>query len=75
MVNLQLLASKIAQKGLKQAKICDEVGISRQSLNLKMSGKREFKINECYALAGLLGFDESEIRAVFFAPNVDPKVH
>ena len=75
MVNLQLLAREIAKSGLKQGKICEELGLSRQGFYLKINGKRDFKINECYTLASLLGFDEMKIREIFFAPNVDPKVN
>lgn len=54
------------EKEITQDELAKKIGISGTSLNLKLSGKREFKGNEMFAIAETLGVSD-KIDVYFFA--------
>lgn len=49
--NTAKIKGLIAENEITQAKLAKSVGITYQSLNEKLNGKREFKVNEIQAIA------------------------
>lgn len=70
-MNLEYLNDRIALSRIPITAIADGLGLSRQSLYLKMKGEREFKISEVTKLCDLLRLTEEEKTLVFFADKVD----
>lgn len=65
-MNHQLLKDKIKEKGLKKQHIAKELKLSSYGLNLKLSGKNEFKWSEIEKLILILRLDEKEKKIIFF---------
>lgn len=66
MVNELLLNDAIIKSGIKQGKLAEGLGISRQALNNKLTGKNEFTLSEVEGLAIALGITREEIPDYFF---------
>lgn len=71
MVDTLNLEKKIQKSGLKTAFIINQLGISRQALDLKKKNKRKFRIAEIYVLCDLLHIPTDERQAIFFADEVN----
>lgn len=71
MTNTALLTKKIDESGLKLGYIAKCLNITYYGLRLKIQGINEFKQSEIEALSRLLKLTQREIRAIFFARNVD----
>ena len=56
-MNSNLLRGKIAERGLSQAKVAREIGVSAQSFSRKITGKREFRLSEVQALCEILSIE------------------
>lgn len=54
-VNRSKLAGKIAEQGMKQKDVAEELCITNTAFTLKMQSKRQFKEDELVALARLFG--------------------
>lgn len=67
MTDCKTLNSKIEISGYKKNHIAKSLGISRQSLNLKLRGAREFKLDEVTSICKLLGISPEERENIFFA--------
>lgn len=68
MLNSELFRETVENHGMKYKFIAKELGISAQSLNSKMSNKREFTANEIGTLCELLRIkDYEQIKMIFFA--------
>lgn len=70
-MNLSYLNDRITLSRIPITAIADEMGISRQTLYLKMKGEREFKSSEVYKLCEILRLTDEEKTLVFFADRVD----
>ena len=70
-MNLEMLNEKIDEIGIPVTTIADKIGISRQSLYLKMNGEREFKTSEVTKLCDILRLTDTEKSRIFFADRVD----
>lgn len=70
-MNLEMLNAKIDEIGIPVTTIAEKLGISRQSLYLKMNGEREFKASEVLNLCGVLRLTDDEKSLIFFADRVD----
>lgn len=70
-MNLEYLNDRIVLSRIPITAIAEQMGLSRQSLYLKMQGKREFKISEVTKLCEILRLTDSEKKLVFFADRVD----
>lgn len=70
-MNLSYLNDRIILSRIPITAIADKMGISRQSLYLKMKGIRKFKSSELYKLCDILRLTDEEKTLVFFADRVD----
>lgn len=65
-MNLEYLNDRISLSRIPITAIAEGLGLSRQSLYLKMRGKREFKTSEVTKLCEILRLTEEEKMLVFF---------
>lgn len=70
-MNLTYLNDRISLSGITITALADKMGISRQSMYLKMSGERDFKTSEVEKLCEILRLTAEERALVFFAQQVD----
>ena len=70
-MNLAYLNAKINEINIPIATIAKKMGISRQSLYLKIQGKRELKVSEIEKISDILRLNETERNLIFFADFVD----
>lgn len=70
-MNLKYLNDRITLSHIPITAIAEEMGISRQTLYLKMKGERDFKTSEVYKLCDVLRLTNEEKRLIFFADEVD----
>lgn len=72
MTNTKLLKERIEKSGLKTSYIAECIGISRQCLWRKVTGRVQFTQVEIAALCKVLGIKTlSEKEEIFFAEKVD----
>jgi transcriptional regulator with XRE-family HTH domain len=57
-MNADALRGKMAERRYTQARLAQEIGISAQSLSRKLTGKREFRLNEVLAICRCLNIDD-----------------
>ena len=69
-MNLELLTKKIDEIGIPIAVIADKMGLSRQSLYLKLKGLREFKASEMNVISDILRLTNAERSLIFFNVKV-----
>lgn len=74
-MNLNYLNDRITLSRIPIVAIAEQMGISRQSLYLKMKGERDFKTSEVSKLCEILRLTEEERTLVFFADEVDKMVN
>lgn len=74
-MNLEYLNGRIKMSGISIVALASKMGISRQSLYLKMNGDRDFKTSEVTNLCDILRLTEEERTLVFFADKVDKPVN
>lgn len=68
MTNTELLKQKIAESGLRFDYIAKSVGITRQSLSMKVGNKRSFDQYEIQSICDVLNITKLEEKeAIFFA--------
>ena len=65
-MSLLSLNEKIKEIGIPKTVIADKIGISTQSLHLKLTGKRDFKISEAKKLGEVLRLTNAEKSSIFF---------
>lgn len=65
-MNLEYLNDRIAVSRIPITAIAEGLGLSRQSLYLKMKGKRDFKTSEVSKLCEILRLTDEEKMLVFF---------
>ena len=70
-MNLSYLNDRIALSRVPIVALAEMLGISRQSMYLKMKGEREFKTSEVAKLCEVLRLTDKEKTLVFFAEEVD----
>lgn len=59
------LNAAIKRSGLKKSYIAEKLGISKPSLWMKITGKRDFKTSEIRILKDLLGLTPKEVVDIF----------
>jgi plasmid maintenance system antidote protein VapI len=69
-MNYELLRAYIQDSGVKVSVLADKMGISRQSLHLKISGVRLFTQSEIMSLKKTLHMDDEIFMQIFFAECV-----
>lgn len=65
-MNLALLNEKIQEISIPKTVIAERIGISTQSLYLKLTGKRDFKMSEAKKLGEVLRLTNAEKSSIFF---------
>lgn len=75
MVDLKLLAETIDESGLKREYIAGKVGITREGLWNKISGRTEFTASELAALKDVLSLSNARFRRIFFATERECNSH
>lgn len=70
-MNNDLLREVIQDRGIKVSVLADKMGISRQSLHLKLNGDRSFDQGEIMALKTNLRLSNEEFMSIFFSEPVD----
>ena len=70
-MNIHLLNTKIAQKGIKKQHLASELGITPNSMSNKLKGLTKFDIDEVSKLVNVLGLSTGEIAAIFFDEQRD----
>lgn len=72
MIDTLKLRGLLLTKGYSQKDLAKYLGLSVQSINLKINNKRYFKINEIIKVCHFLKIESvEEIHKIFFANNVD----
>ena len=70
-MNHDLLKEVIQDRGVKVSVLADKIGISRQSLHMKLNGERSFDQGEIMALKTNLRLSDEEFMSIFFNNGVD----
>lgn len=65
--NMNLLKSKIVEKGMNIATVVEKVGIDKSTFYRKLAnGGENFTVEEVYNIASTLELSASEVNAIFF---------
>ena len=67
----ELLKKAIEENGIKLTALADKMGISRQSLYLKLKGERTFDQGEIMSLKRLLNLSDRQFMTIFFGKRVE----
>ena len=70
-MNNDLLKEIIKDSGVKVSVLADKMGISRQSLHMKINGERRFDQGEIMSLKNNLHLDDEQFMMIFFNDGVD----
>lgn len=70
-MNNDLLKKVIQDRGIKVSVLADKMGISRQSLHMKLNGERTFDQGEIMALKTNLYLTDEEFMQIFFNDDVE----
>lgn len=69
MLQPNLLKAAIIRAGYTQGEYANLIGISQNSLTSRLSGERQFTVDEVDKTKAVLGIDNSEICDIFFSGN------
>lgn len=64
-LNCNIIRGKIAEKGTSQKRLAVEMGITPQSLSRKLTGKRQFTVDEAAKLCSLLEIPTDKRAEIF----------
>lgn len=67
MTNTKLLDEAIQASGISKTFIAKKMGLSRQALYNKLSGKFEFRVSEINTLQNVLHLTPEQRESIFFA--------
>lgn len=70
-MNTNLLKAVLAEKNLKAKDLAQMLGMAESALSLRMSGKREFRVEEIRAIIDCLGLSGEQTLSIFFDQRVD----
>lgn len=70
MVNTNELKGKIVASGYTQARLANELGISKNTLSDKINGKAPFTTDMVVKLCTVLGINDDEERIDIFLPQL-----
>lgn len=68
-MNVNLIRGKMVEAGLTQSELALKVGMSRNSLSRKLTGKRDFRLDEVCRICDVLGIDNP---SPYFFVNIIP---
>lgn len=66
MADMAALRDKLDASGLKRVHVAEKLGISDQTLRVKLQGAYEFKASEIKVLTDLLRLTKTEMEHIFF---------
>lgn len=67
MTNMNLLKSKIVEKGMSVAIVVENIGMDKSTFYRKLANNGEnFTVEEVYKIALILGLSAKEVNAIFF---------
>ena len=70
-MNLKLLNEKIENVNIPISTIAEKMGVSRQTLQQKLVGKRRFKSSEADNISDILRLTKHEKTKIFFQSEAD----
>lgn len=70
-MNHELLKDTIQNRGVKVSVLAEKIGITRQSLHMKLNGERSFDQGEIMSIKINLRLSDEEFMEIFFNDNVD----
>ena len=70
-MNNDLLKKVISDSGIKVSFLAEKMGISRQSLHMKINGERRFDQGEIMSLKTNLHLSDEQFMQIFFNSDVD----
>lgn len=70
-MNNDLLKEVINESGIKVTSLAEKMGISRQSLHMKINGERRFDQGEIMSLKTNLHLSDDLFMRIFFNDDVD----
>ena len=70
-MNNDLLKEVINESGIKVTSLAEKMGISRQSLHMKINGERRFDQGEIMSLKTNLHLSDELFMEIFFNDDVD----
>lgn len=70
-MNHELLKDTIQNRGIKVSVLAEKIGITRQSLHMKLNGERSFDQGEIMSIKTNLRLSDEEFMEIFFNENVD----
>lgn len=70
-MNNEKLKEVIQDSGIKVSVLADKIGISRQSLHMKLNGERNFDQGEIMSLKAYLHLSDEQFIEIFFNDDVD----
>ena len=71
MTNKKLLRAKLILAEMTDGELAEKLGISRQSVSMKLNCHRPFNSNEISKIAHILQLTPEEVMQIFFDNNVD----
>lgn len=69
-MNVNILKSKIALKGITIDELAEQIGISKTAMYRRLNGTNSFKANEIKAMKTILSLDMNEVSDIFFSDEV-----
>lgn len=69
-MNLTLFREYLDARGVSLSAIARVLGISRQAIAMKMSGKTKFRADELETIANYLRMSDEEIIRIFYAQKL-----
>ncbi len=70
MVNVNLLKSKIVEKGMNVSKVAEAMGVDKATLYRRISDCTSFTIGEAEKIVCVLNLSHEEAISIFFASNI-----
>lgn len=70
-VDKELLEQKIEESGLKKGYLCEQLDLSRNGFNKKVSGLTPFRVPEVFTLCALLSISDRDKVKIFY-PKEQP---
>lgn len=64
-MNFSKLRGRMAEKGYNITTLAQVIGMTRESLAYKISGKRDFKTREFDRIVGVLGLTADEVSEIY----------
>lgn len=65
MRQFQRLRTAMFDAGITQAAMADTIGLSRQTLQVKLRGETDWRLSECYKILQVLNLDQSRLTELF----------